>query len=107
MTIPKKLELKRDELAAEYVHKIDRMYRDDCMYKTHGDEDFKAGFNSACNLLLPEIEKLEEAIKQGSFYLVFHSQGKGATEFYQMNEDAAKISKALQSLREFFGEAEK
>jgi len=47
MTIPKKLEEKRDELAREFNS------------KEYGSKiDFKKGFNSACNLLLPEIEKI-------------------------------------------------
>lgn len=51
MNIPKKLEEKRDELAREFNS------------KEYGSKiDFKKGFSSACNLLLPEIEKLREAL---------------------------------------------
>lgn len=100
MTLPKKLEEKRDAMC--------EAYKQDCLDNWHSPglylkPDFKKGFEEACKLLLPEIKKLEEAVKQGAHYLTFHSQGRGATEFYQMNEDADKISKALQSLREFLG----
>ena len=51
MTIPKKLKEKRDGLTSQPPWKIEGYV--DFSY------EFKSGFNAACNLLLPEIKKLE------------------------------------------------
>lgn len=45
-----------------------------------------------------DAQKLIKAIRDGAQYLTFHSQGKGATEFFQMNEDAGKILSVLKDL---------
>lgn len=53
MNLPKTLQEKRDELAREFNS------------KEYGSKiDFKKGFNSACNLLLPEIEKLLATLRE-------------------------------------------
>ena len=53
MTIPKNLQEKRDKLAELHHDKTNTRIG-----------HYKKGFNSACNLLLLEIEKLEEALKK-------------------------------------------
>lgn len=106
MIIPKNLQEKREELAKRRssFQASSGCKLTDEVWRRHIEIGFEDGFDEACDLLLLEIKKLEEAIKSGAHYLTFHSQGKGATEFFQMNEDANKILKALQSLREFLGE---
>jgi len=81
MNIPKKLKEKRDELASQPPWRIEG-----CVDFSY---EFKSGFNAACNLLLPEIEKLSKVLDT-------------YTDIYTPGNDAAK--EALQSLREFLGE---
>lgn len=60
MIIPKNLQEKRDELAREFENQAWRAapYTDVTI-----DSSFRDGFNSACNLLLPEIEKMVELLE--------------------------------------------
>ena len=51
MTIPKKLEEKRDELARDYQS-------DDSREKRGPANSYKEGFNGCAKLLLPEINQL-------------------------------------------------
>lgn len=60
MNIPKKLEEKRDAMC--------EAYKQECLDNWHSPglylkPDFKKGFEEACNLLLPEIEKMRAALK--------------------------------------------
>ena len=59
MTIPKKLKEKRDELAQDICVMPWTTLESDEERK----EYFNQGFNSACNLLLPEIEKMVELLE--------------------------------------------
>ena len=108
VTIPKKLELKRDELA-----------HDRCVMPwttLESDEErkeyFNQGFNAACNLLLPEIKKLEEALKKIT-KTKYGLQGYTEENDVQGERDYLanlafgyeQIARdTLQSLREFLGE---
>lgn len=93
MTIPKKLKEKRDELALGRAENFwgerDSLEQEEQNSFDDIVKDYKSGFNSACNLLLPEIEKLSKVLDT-------------YTDIYTPGNDAAK--EALQSLREFLGE---
>lgn len=56
MTLPKNLQEKRDKLAAEKKEPYNETY------KPIVGAMVCVGFDEACNLLLPEIEKLREAL---------------------------------------------
>ena len=102
MTITKKIEEKRDELATKLF------------LKNHStmEEDFVEGFDLACAILLPEIERLEEALKKitktkyGLQGYIEENDVQGERD-YLANlafgyEQIARYT--LQSLREFLGE---
>lgn len=74
-------------------------YKQECLDNWHSPglylkPDFKKGFEEACKLLLPEIEKLEDAL------------GCISCDCYQTESDfiPCKRCEALQSLRDFLGE---
>lgn len=63
MTLPKNLQEKRDEFAAEKKEPYNETY------KPIVGAMVCVGFDEACSLLLPEIKKLEEAIKSWQGFL--------------------------------------
>lgn len=85
MTIPKKLEEKRDELATEKKQPYNETY------KPIVGAMVCVGFDEACNLLLPEIKKLEEALTNIKDSNV------------PSDHDWIMAYEALKSLREFLG----
>lgn len=89
MIIPKKLKEKRDFLAAEKKEQYKETYRSIVGAMVW------VGFDEACNLLLPEIEKLEETLEW------YATKGEGA---YTDAKLYLKAENTLQSLREFLGE---
>lgn len=107
MTLPKNLQEKRDELC-EY-------YKQECIDNWHSPglylkPDFNKGFEAACALLLPEIEKLREALNH---YNQWSSLKEPDEADIRSDVDCGCCShgstgavayKALQSLREFLGE---
>ena len=109
MTIPKNLEEKRDELAKEWIRGWNP--------SADGENsvialNYKKGFSDCANLLLPEIEKLEEALKKitktkyGLQGYIEENDVQGERD-YLANlafgyEQIARYT--LQSLREFLGE---
>lgn len=107
MTLPKKLEEKRDELA-QYICVMPwtTLEVDD-----ERKEYFNEGFNAACNLLLPEIKKLEEALMHSKvgFYSVSFVADSNDLKMNMINlsihckSQEDKIEQALKSLREFLG----
>lgn len=62
MKIPKKLEEKRDLLAAAHAKEYEEEYAPSVMVLAQENE-YKEAFNAACNLLLPEIQKLVELLQ--------------------------------------------
>ena len=62
MKIPKKLEEKRDLLAAAHAKEYEEEYAPSVMVLAQENE-YKEAFNAACNLLLPEIEKMRAALE--------------------------------------------
>lgn len=84
MTIPKNLQEKRDELAELHHDKTNTRLG-----------HYKKGFNSAFNLLLPEIEKLKEALEW------YATKGEGA---YSDAKLYLRAESALHSWQEFLGE---
>lgn len=106
MKIPKKLEEKRDFLAAEKKEPYNETY------KPIVGAMVCVGFDEACNLLLPEIEKLEEALMHSKigFYSVSFVTDSSDLKMNMINlgihckSQENKIDQALQSLREFLGE---
>ena len=86
MTLPKKLLEKRDELAHEHENYA---WRAAPYTEVTIDSSFRTGFDSACDLLIPQIEKLREALKM-------------YTDIYAPNNDYAK--QALRSIEEFLNE---
>lgn len=95
MKIPKKLEEKRDELAREFE---DQAWRAAPYTEVTIDSSFRGGFDSACNLLLPEIEKLEKALLRLTVRL------DESASIHDIKPSAEIVNNALQSLREFLGE---
>lgn len=91
MTLPKKLEEKRDVLAREFENYA---WRAAPYTEVTIDSSYREGFNSACNLLLPEIKKLEEALEW------YGTKGEGA---YSDAKLYLRAESTLQSLREFLG----
>lgn len=107
MTLPKRLENKRNELAEAYAQRI--AY--DEGFPSHMIDglatDYKNAFDSACNLLLPEIEKMREALKLIAAtqcdYEVFKSEtNERLIECIIADTDCARD--ALASIEEFFNE---
>ena len=97
VTIPKNLQEKRDKLAEQSVSRE--------FYELHEADarvrHFKYGFDSAFNLLLPEIENMVEAIE---LIIKSHDEnlrlgGEGFLNFELIRP--ARLT--LQSLREFLG----
>lgn len=116
MNIPKKLEEKRDELAAVHAKEYEEEYAPSEMVLAQENE-YKEAFNAACNLLLPEIKKLEKAIQHcekfdtsgrmgryGYGEVIRGHKPEPGTRFKTPKE---KAREALQFLREFLGSDEK
>lgn len=97
MKIPKNLEEKRNELAKDHGSYIARMLYCGDQYPRpmYSRLDFRCGFDSACDLLLPEIKRLEEALEW------YATKGEGA---YSDAKLYLRAESALKSLREFLGE---
>lgn len=83
---PKRLQQKRDELAHEHENYA---WRAAPYTEVTIDSSFRTGFDSACDLLLPEIQKLREALEM-------------YTDIYTPNNDYA--NQALQSWQEFLND---
>lgn len=88
MTLPKRLQEKRDEKADEYVY--------DCYFSRESEWnerkiDFKLGFDFACQLLLPELNNLVNALK-------FDCGDRCA------HQNPCNAKEALHSWEEFLGE---
>lgn len=94
MKVPKKLEEKRDELAQDICVMPWTTLESDEERK----EYFNQGFNACANLLLPEIEKLEEALFRLTVRL------DESASIHDIKPSAEIVNEALQSLREFLGE---
>ena len=100
VTLPKNLQEKRDAMC--------EAYKQECLDNWHCPglylkPDFKKGFEEACKLLLPEIEKIHTALKE---WIAFeHSQIdiEGPYVGMEINRLINQGDKALQSLREFLG----
>lgn len=101
MILPKKLEKKRDFF-------IESRYGDEQWpeYDESHRTIARESWNACANSLLPEIEKLVEAIKFASAEDMWESDGEYVESFsYQYKEwYQDKLDEALQSLREFLGE---
>ena len=78
MTIPKRLQSERDQLAELHHDKTNTRIG-----------HYKKGFSEACNILLPEVEKLREALQM-------------YTDIYTPNNDYAY--QALRSIEEFMSD---
>ena len=89
MNFPKKLEEQRDELAERYSS---MSYP--ALTRMRMSQDFHSGFNSACNLLLPEIEKFREAL----FRLTVRAS------IHDIKPSADIVRQALKSWQAFLGE---
>lgn len=89
MKIPKKLEVKRDELAAEKKEPYNETY------KPIVGAMVCVGFDEACNLLLPEIENLEKALFRLTVRL------DESASIHDIKPSAEIVNQAIQSLREF------
>lgn len=111
MTLPKNLQEKRDAMC--------EAYKQECLDNWHSPglylkPDFKKGFEEACKLLLPEIEKLSEVItilgdKHIGMAMCFEKHGTRLNIPFLIDDcknDAQRAEKALQSLREFLGSEE-
>ncbi len=92
MTLPKRLQGKRDELVKEWTRGWNPL----------ADEtnsvialNYKKGFKDCANLLLPEIEKLREALE----YIA-----SDYPKSYIHDSDNERAKKALQSIEDFLGE---
>lgn len=118
MTLPKLLQEKRDELAKEWTRGWNPL----------ADEtnsvialNYNKGFEQACDLLLPEIQKLREALKfYGNTLNWEHHNNQKPLDWgrpiikyddckHVFNDEwcsygGDKARQALQSLREFLGE---
>ena len=99
VTLPKNLQEKRDAMC--------EAYKQECLDNWHSPglylkPDFKKGFEEACKLLLPEIEKLENTIDHATKYLEscgYNDVDLSEPEFQMLQS----FYQALQSLREFMG----
>lgn len=100
MTIPKLLQEKRDELAKTMGNRhanpvIRSMYPSKSRGQMAGEfsQLYSLGFSDACDLLIPEIEKLREALKR---------------ECYCRSHESVEVMcdpcETLQSIEEFLGE---
>ena len=100
MTIPKKLEEKRDELAKEWTRG----------WNPSADSEnsvialnYKKGFNDCANLLLPEIEKLSAALEFClKNYLDIPCEKSKSDGI--LTTGRIEANRALQSWQEFLGE---
>lgn len=113
MTIPKKLEEKRDLLALGRAEKFwgERGSLEQEEQNSFDDitTDYKSGWNDCANLLLPEIKKLEEALMHSKvgFYSVSFVIDSSDLKMNMINlgihckSQEHKIDEALKSLREF------
>lgn len=91
MTLPKRLQEKRDELAKRRssFQSSSGCKLTDEVWRRHIEIGFEDGFDEACDILHPEIEKLLEALEM-------------YTDIYTPNNDYA--NQALKSWQEFLGE---
>ena len=100
MTIPKKLEEKRDLLAAEKKGPYNEVY------KPMVGAMVCVGFDEACNLLLPEIEKIHTALKEWIDFEHSQIDKEGPYVGMEINRLINQGDKALASLEEFLNGGE-
>lgn len=99
VTLPKNLQEKRDAMC--------EAYKQECLDNWHSPglylkPDFKKGFEEACNLLLPEIKKLEEALPNIPDDCGEHTH----LGTYLDHKGCDFIRETIQSLRDFLGSEE-
>lgn len=99
--IPKKLEEKRDQLAHDFENYA---WRAAPYTEVTIDSSYREGFNAACNLLLPEIEKNHTALKEWIDFEHSQIDKEGPYVGMEINRLINQGDEALQSLREFLGE---
>ena len=118
MTLPKLLQEKRDELYDQHLEDKDCTCDENeygCAYRDESF-DFKSGFDSACDLLIPEIEKLHNMLWETrndmvlihNLLLDYYSEENvyfhnPEYAFNKAKESLVRL-KALNSWQEFLGE---
>lgn len=95
MTLPKLLQEKRDELAHEHENYA---WRAAPYTEVTIDSSFRTGFDSACDLLLPEIQKLREALLRLTVRL------EESASIHDIKPSAEIVKQALKSWQEFLNE---
>lgn len=97
MTLPKNLKEKRDNSYDKHIENKECTCDENDYGCAYRDEsfDFKSGFDSACDLLIPEIEKLQDALE----YIA-----SDYPKSYIHDSDIERAKKALQYWQQFLGE---